>query len=53
MSQTSSITSHANSAESEREHVCPQQHHGAHFGFGKWLADSAGMATNKVQLKLA
>ena len=43
----------ANSAEAEREHVCPQQHHCAHLGFRKWRANSAGVATDKVQLKLA
>ena len=43
----------ANSAEAEREHVCPQQHHCAHLGFRKWRSDSAGVATDKVQLKLA
>ena len=40
------------SAEAERQHVRPEQHHCAHLGFGKWLANSAGVTTNKVQLKL-
>ena len=40
------------SAEAERQHVGPEQHHRAHLGFRKWLANSAGVTTNKVQLKL-
>ena len=40
------------SAEAERQHIRPEQHHGAHFGFGKRFANSAGMTTDKVQLKL-
>src|SRR5215471_17373967 len=40
------------SAEAEREHVRPQQHHCAHLRFAKWLANSAGMTADKVQLEL-
>ena len=40
------------SAESERQHVPPKQHHCPHLRFGKWLANSAGMTPDKVQLKL-
>src|SRR5438552_16526924 len=40
------------SAEAERQHVRPEQHHCAHLGFGKWLANSAGVTTDKIQLKL-
>src|SRR5436309_15848752 len=40
-------------AETESEHICPQQHHCAHFRFGEWIADAAGVAANKVELKLA
>src|SRR5262245_17607714 len=41
-----------NSAEAERQHVRPEQHHCAHLGFGKWRANSAGVTADKVQLKL-
>src|SRR6187551_567900 len=40
-------------AEAERQHVRPEQHHCAHLGFGKRFTNSAGMTTNKVQLKLS
>src|SRR4029453_7037380 len=40
------------SAEAERQHIRPEQHHCAHLGFGKRFANSAGVTTDKVQLKL-
>src|SRR5206468_3685946 len=40
------------STEAERQHVRPEQHHCAHLRCRKWLANSTGMTTNKVQLKL-
>src|SRR5437764_15277957 len=41
------------SAEAERQHVRPKQHHCAHFGFGERIANSAGATTDKGQLKLS
>ena len=41
------------SAKPERKHVCAEQHHRAHLRFREWLADSAGVAANKIQLELA
>src|SRR5436305_2898158 len=41
------------STESRSQHICPQQHHCAHFRLGKRLANSAGVTANQVQLKLA
>src|SRR5262252_4393707 len=40
------------SAKTERQHIRPEEHHCAHFGRGKQLANSTGMTTAKVQLKL-
>src|SRR5206468_9847357 len=40
------------SAEAERQHVRSEQHHCAHLGFRKWRANSAGVTTDKIQLKL-
>ena len=53
ISQSNSMTSQADSAEPEREHVRPEQHHCADFRFRKWPANSAGVTTDEVQLKLA
>src|SRR5437660_8983468 len=41
----------ANATETEREHVGAQQHHRAHFGLRKWIADSAGVTANQIQLE--
>ena len=46
------MTSQSDSAETEREHIRPEQHHRAHLRFGERLADSAGVAANKIQLEL-
>src|SRR4030088_3079199 len=42
-----------NSAEAEREHVGAQQHHGADFRLGECRADAAGMAANRIELKIS
>src|SRR5215468_4224824 len=42
-----------NSAEAERKHIGPEQHHCAHFGIGEGWADSASVTADKVQLELA
>src|SRR6266700_5005439 len=41
-----------NTAEAERQHVCAQQHHRANLGLGQRLTNSAGVAANKIELKL-
>src|SRR5437762_2836391 len=40
-------------AEAERKHVGAQQHHGAHLGLRKRIANSAGMTANEVKLQLS
>jgi hypothetical protein len=43
----------ANAAEAERQHVCAQQHHCANFRLRQRLTDSTGVASNKIELKIA
>src|SRR5262249_40885360 len=40
------------SAEAQRQHVSPEQHHCAHLRFRKRPANSARVTTDKVQLEL-
>jgi hypothetical protein len=42
---------HPNPAEAEREHICAQQHHRAHFGLGKRIANAAGVTPNEIELQ--
>src|SRR4029077_8923027 len=43
----------ADSAESESKHVGPQQHHRARLRLRKWIANSASVTANKIELELS
>ena len=42
-----------NAAEAKRQDICTQQHHRANLGLGERLANSTGVAANKIELELA
>jgi len=41
----------ANTAESLGEDVGAEQKHGAHFFFGQWIANAAGVAAHQIALQ--
>src|ERR671935_1286555 len=43
----------SDAAESQREHVSAEQHHGTHLRLRERIANATGVAANEVQLQLA